>query len=296
MSTSLLIWLASGCALFAFGAFAWVFTSAIYEGSDAYANEMGAETSRAFEDIFMYVPAAKISRLGRLAAAATFFTFFVPFFSFNSVVQTVIALVVALGAAAFVFTLPKRYVIFLRDRRRLKFNLQLVDTLGTIANALRAGFSISQAFESVVENGEKPIKEEFALMLQQLRLGVSFEDALKAMDERVASDDLTLVVTSIDIARKTGGNLTEILDTIAQTIRSRMRIENRVRTLTAQGRFQGIIVSCLPLVLGVIFMAMRPDMMMPFVTSVGGIVCILIMFVLIIVGWFFIRKIIRIDV
>ncbi len=165
-----------------------------------------------------------------------------------------------------------------------------------MSNALRAGFSINQAFETVVQSGEKPIAQEFGVMLQQMRVGMNFYDALQSLDKRVGSDDLTLVVTAIDIARRTGGNLTEIFDKIGMTIRERMRIERRVMTLTAQGRLQGIIVALMPLILGGAMTALKPDMMLPFLKSVQGMAAIGVMFLLVSVGWVVITKIIKIDV
>lgn len=185
---------------------------------------------------------------------------------------------------------------WLNARRRDRFNRQLPATLATMSNALRAGFSISQAFESVVEQGEKPISEEFAILQQQLRIGMSFEEALDSMSTRVGSDDLTLVTTAILISRKTGGNVTEIFDKISETIRGRMRIERKVKSLTAQGRLQGIIVSLLPIFLGIAMVMLKPKMMLPFLASATGIISVVVMFVLIALGWLMIRKIIRIDV
>ena len=185
---------------------------------------------------------------------------------------------------------------WLDERRRTKFNDQLPEALATMSNALRAGFSISQAFESVVDQGEKPMSEEFAILQQQLRIGMSFEDALESMSQRVGSDDLTLVTTAILISRKTGGNVTEIFDKISETIRGRMKIERKVKTLTAQGRMQGIIVSCMPLFLGIVMVILKPEMMMPFLFSLTGLVCILVVIALLTVGWLIIRKIITIDV
>ena len=185
---------------------------------------------------------------------------------------------------------------YLDARRREAFNSQLPEALATMSNALRAGFSISQAFDSVVDSGEKPMSEEFAILRQQIQIGMSFEDALESLSLRVGSDDLTLVTTSILIARKTGGNVTEIFDRISETIRGRMRIERKIRSLTAQGRLQGAIVSLMPIALGAAMIAIKPKMMMPFIFSATGAVCILVMFGLIGLGWFFIRKIIRIDV
>ncbi len=185
---------------------------------------------------------------------------------------------------------------WLDQRRRDKFNLQLPEALATMSNALRAGFSISQAFQSVVEQGEKPMSEEFAILQQQLRVGMSFEDALDSMSQRVGSDDLTLVTTAILISRKTGGNVTEIFDKISETIRGRMKIERKVKTLTAQGRMQGLIVSALPVLLGIAMLVLKPKMMIPFLASWTGVLCVGGMIVLVALGWIMIRKIIKIDV
>ena len=188
------------------------------------------------------------------------------------------------------------YARWLNARYVQKFNEQLTDALGTMSNALRAGFSISQAFESVAEADLHPISDEFSLLLQQLRVGMSFDDALASFQKRIESDDLTLVVTAIDIARRTGGNLTEIFDSISETIRGRMRIERKVRTLTAQGRLQGLIVSLMPLLLCIIMTTMKPKLMVPFLTSLKGIACLLVASVMVFIGWLIIRKIVTIKV
>ena len=293
---TILLWASVAAVGLTFFGFAWLFVDAVDEGAGNFASAMGTETSRAFEDVFMFISPAKIARLGRLAALAAFFLFFIPLFSLSSAVSTAAGVALGLGAGLFTFTLPARYVRFLRTRRRLKFNEQLVTALGTMSNALRAGFSINQAFESVVETGDKPITQEFSVFLQQLRVGMSFEDALASLDRRVGSDDLTLVCTSIDIARRTGGNLTEIFDRISDTIRSRMRIERRVRTLTAQGRMQGMIVTAMPFLLGIAMLVLKPDVMRPFLFSLRGAICVAIVLALVTVGWLVIRKIVRIEV
>ena len=185
---------------------------------------------------------------------------------------------------------------WLDARRRAKFNDQLPEALATMSNALRAGFSISQAFDSVVEAGLDPIAEEFRILQQQLRIGMPFETALDSMSARVGSDDLTLVTTAILISRRTGGNVTEIFDRISETIRGRRRIERKVRSLTAQGRLQGAVVSLAPLALGAIMTALKPKMMIPFFCSFAGLVSLAAVFALIAIGWFVISKIIKIDV
>lgn len=296
MDSSIVFWLAISAVGLSFASFAWIFLDALYDGTGKYASQMGEKTSREFQDLFLFISPKKITELGIIASIAAFFMFFIPLLDFSNMVSSLAGVLLGLAAGVFVFTLPGKYVKFLRERRRARFNEQLVDALGTMSNALRAGFSINQAFESVVNTGEKPISQEFNVFMQQLRVGMSFDDALASLEQRVASDDLTLVCTSIDIARRTGGNLTEIFDRISDTIRGRMKIERRVKTLTAQGRFQGIIVSILPVLLGIILTIIKPSMMMPFLLSTKGIIAIVVMFALITVGWLVIRKIIRIDV
>ena len=185
---------------------------------------------------------------------------------------------------------------YLDGKCRAKFNLQLPEALATMSNALRAGFSISQAFDSVVEQGERPMCEEFAILQQQLKIGMGIEEALESLSQRVGSEDLTLVTTAILISRKTGGNVTEIFDKIAETIRGRQKIERKVKTLTAQGRFQGIAVSLMPFALGLILTIIKPGMMIDYFLSPLGALSVLVMCALIVLGWLMIRKIIKIDV
>ena len=125
---------------------------------------------------------------------------------------------------------------------------------------------------------------------------MSFEDALESLSQRVGSDDLMLVTTAILISRKTGGNVTEIFDKISETIRGRQKIERKVKTLTAQGRMQGIIVSAMPVFLGLVMTLIKPGLMIPYLTSPLGAMSVLVMCALIFVGWMMIRKIIKIDV
>lgn len=185
---------------------------------------------------------------------------------------------------------------WLDAKRRRKFNEQLPEALATMSNALRAGFSVSQAFDSVAGQNIQPMSEEFAILQRQLRIGMPFEQALSSMADRVGSEDLSLVTTALLISRRTGGNVTEIFDKISETIRGRMKIERKVRTLTAQGRMQGAIVSAMPLVLGVAMTIMKPGMMIPFLCSFAGVVSVAVVVLLVAAGWLVIRKITRIDV
>ena len=289
-------WAAPALLGLAFGGFAFTIAKALGSGAGTYTESMSEETSRQFEDLFLFIPAKRIADIGYAAAATLFLLFVLPFFDLSNPVSTAAGFTLGITFGGLALGTPGRIVEVLRKKRRMKFNIQLVEALGSMSNALRAGFSINQAFETVIQNGEKPISQEFGVMMQQMRVGMNFYDALQSLDKRVGSDDLTLVVTAIDIARRTGGNLTEIFDKISLTIRERMRIERRVQTMTAQGRLQGVIVASMPAVLGAAMTFLKPGLMLPFFKSVNGMIAVGATVLLIAGGWFFISRIIKIDV
>ncbi len=279
-----------------FGGLTYVVMQGFMSGADAYSGAYSEHTARQFEDVFLFIPPRRISEIGWVSAAVGFATMFMLTVDWSSFRGIVLALLLGtLFASAGLYT-PHLLLKFLKQRRLNKFNLQLVDTLVSMSNALKAGFSIIQAFESVVRDGENPIAQEFDVFLQQTRVGVSFQQALRNLEDRVGSEDLTLVVLAIESARITGGNLTEIFEKISATIRERMRIEGRIKTLTAQGRLQGIIVGAMPVAIGFAMMLVDPEMMVPFLHSMLGLGIIIAVGVLILCGALVIRKIINIDV
>jgi tight adherence protein B len=152
-------------------------------------------------------------------------------------------------------------LLFLRikiKRRAKAFNDQLGDTLILIANALRTGYSFMQAIEMVAREMLPPISAEFGRTLKEMNLGIQTETAMNNMAMRVDSDDLDLVITAVLIQRQVGGNLAEVLESIAGTIRERIRIKGEIRTLTAQGRMSGVIISLLPVALLVALKLINP--------------------------------------
>ncbi len=273
-------------------ALASTFADSAKTASGIYENEM----SQTLEAMFLFVPAKRLVDLGWMISTAIFCLAMIPFCRFDPPWVLPFGLVFAFALALVGFSLPKVAVNLLRARRLEAFNLQLLEALPMMANALRAGFSINQAFESVAEGTSAPMRQEVSLFLQQLRVGVSFSDALTAFDQRVGSEDLTLICTAIDISRRSGGNLTEIFDTIAETIRARLRIHQHVKTLTAQGRLQGLVIGAMPFLLGIGMAIFKPSMMLPFVCSLMGVATLLVVTVFVVLGGLMIRKIVRIDV
>jgi len=201
---------------------------------------------------------------------------------------------VILGALGFAF--PAVAVRVLKRRRDARFRVQLVDALMNISNSLRAGFSLHQAFELVQREMPNPISQEFRLVNQELRFGVSMADALGHLLLRMPSQDLDLVVTAITISRDVGGNLTEVFDNIADTIRSRHRLYGKIRALTAQGKFQAALICSLPLLIGVAVNAINPALMKPVYHTVYGWGLIALIVLLQVLGIVTILKIVNIDV
>ena len=274
----------------------WSFIVAFAESAKTATSLYEDEMTRSLEALFLFIPARKLVDISKMASATVFMLVMLPFCTNDPPWAIPLGCLLATGPAIAAFYLPKWIVAYLKKRRLERFNLQLQDALPMMANALRAGFSIQQAFESLTESSSNPLKQEIALFLQQLRVGVSFSDALVALDERVKSEDLTLVCSAIDIARKSGGNLTEIFDTIAETIRARLRIYQHVRTLTAQGRLQGLIIGAMPFLLGIGMFIFKPTLMKPFVFSLMGGITLFGVAFLVAIGGLIIRKIVTIDV
>jgi tight adherence protein B len=159
------------------------------------------------------------------------------------------------------FSVPRIYCNMAAKRRLQAFDNQLSDTLNLWVNALRSGYSVLQGMEAIATELPKPVSTEFERVVQEVRLGLSVGQALNNMLRRVPSEDLDLVITAVNIQREVGGNLADILDIISFTIRERVRIKGEIRTLTAQGRASGWIITFLPIALGAILFMINPDYM-----------------------------------
>ena len=201
------------------------------------------------------------------------------------------------------FMLPRFWLGRRKSSRLGAFNKQLPDTITLIANALRAGSSFLQAIEMVVREARPPVSTEFARVIREVNLGLPFEQALENMVRRVRSDDLELMATAISIQHTVGGNLAEILDSIAFTIRERVRIKGEIRTLTAQQRLSGYVVGFLPIGLAGFLFVAAPSFLQPMfddrVSLLGlpaGVVILMIGGVAMFLGFMMIRRIVDIEV
>jgi tight adherence protein B len=185
---------------------------------------------------------------------------------------------------------------FLQGKRLRAFDKQLGDTIVLLSNALKAGYSFAQAISTVSKTASPPIADEFARATREMALGINVDDALNHMVRRNNSEDLDLMVTAVQIHRVVGGNLAEILDTIAYTIRERVRIKGEIRTLTAQARASGWIITLLPVALAGILTVISPDYFKPMFSETLGIIMLAISGFSMLIGFAIIQKIVKIEV
>lgn len=222
----------------------------------------------------------------------------VVYFFFGRVLLFAIAAVIA---GSFI---PPIYLAIAARRRLRAFEDQLSQTLNLWVNALRSGYSVLQSMEAIATELPAPVSTEFERVVQEVRLGLSVPQALSNMLRRMPSDDLDLIVTAVNIQREVGGNLAEVLDTISFTIRERVRIKGEIRTLTAQGRLSGWIVSLLPIFLAFVLLGINADYMsqlwVDLPPRVGPIPCgwivIAIGLIMMGIGIYIIQRIVDIEV
>ncbi len=197
--------------------------------------------------------------------------------------------------AGFGYLLPVLASGQLRRRRLEAFQAQLPDTFVLVANSLKAGFSFLQALEMVAREAAAPSSDEFRKVVREINLGVSVEEALTSLTQRMPGEDLELAVTAILIQRQMGGNLSEILEVIAATIRDRVRIQGHLKSVTAQGRLTGAVVALLPVGLGVIMTILSPEFIRPLLIEPLGRLLLACALALELIGAWAIKKICTID-
>lgn len=200
------------------------------------------------------------------------------------------------GAAVAITLAPKFAVNYLKKKRLKQFERQLPDSLLMVSGSMRAGASLTVAMESMIKEQKPPLSQEFELMLREQRLGVDFDTAMKHMEERLPMQDFILVVAALRISREIGGNLAEILETLAETLRRKHQMEGKIDALTAQGKMQGLIMTMLPIFLLLVLAKMEPESMAPMFNTLAGWATLAVIGVMEVIGYFAIQKIVTIDV
>lgn len=194
-----------------------------------------------------------------------------------------------------VWFIPNFYVARKAQARIDEFNSQIGDGLLIISNALKAGYSFMQAMSLVAKEMDGPFAKEFTQMLKEMAFGLTMEESFNNISHRVKSEDLNLVINAILIQKDVGGNLSEILDKIVDTIRERQKLKGEVRTLTAQGRLSGIIIALLPIALALFLFTFNKEYLMTLINNPVGIGMIVYGAISQCIGYFFITRITDIE-
>lgn len=200
-----------------------------------------------------------------------------------------------LGLCIVGFVIPPVLVKRARSKRQLLFNKQLGESLTVMSNCIRSGYSFQQAMGSVAKEMQPPISTEFSRVVREINYGTSTEDALNHMVDRVKNKDLELLVSAVITSLQVGANLSEILDTISETVTDRIKLREDVRVASAQGKISGIIIGLLPAVMLVFLMIVNPEYIMGFVNHPIGRILLIASVVLEMIGFFLINRIVDIK-
>lgn len=210
--------------------------------------------------------------------------------------QIIPAAVFGVVISILMWFVPKAAVNYMFNKRVVKFNFQMIDGLGLMANGMKSGLSIVQSLGMVKQEMPDPLAQEFDYVLKQQQLGISVEEAFQNMAKRIPSEDVNMFVTAVVILKETGGNLAETFETIVYTIRERIKIEQKISAMMAQNLAQGAIVFCMPYAMFAMFYFSDPAFLEPMFTQPIGWVMVAIALTLQMMGGFMIYKIIQIKV
>ena len=253
---------------------------------DQYSDELSATTESNMRKLFLFADTRKLLIAYVIGIIVVPLLLLLVGFSVPVIVAVLIAVVAA----------PRLMFAHLSRLRKIKINEALPDALAQIAGAMSAGSTFSVAMQVLVDESSGPLSQEFSLLLREQRIGARLEDALDNLAERVQTEEMDLVVSAALIAHDVGGNLAEILHSLADTIRRKLEMEGKVQSLTAQGRLQGHVVTALPfMILGVLTL-IEPDATLPIFNTLLGWIFLSVIVVLLCIGGLMIRKIVNIDI
>lgn len=216
----------------------WVAISQLQERVVGYVRSQALDAQTQLSDIFVDFPP---ERLELLYAISPIVIGLVVWVASNSWIGAVVGGVIGL-------LLPTFWIRRLRAVRHSKFHRLMVDCMLLMSSSLRAGLSLVQAFKVVTEEMPEPLNQEFALVLKEISMGISLEEAMMRFKKRLASDDVNLFVTAVLVARETGGDITSIFTKLVETLRERAKIREKIKTLTFMAKMQGVIMALLPVI------------------------------------------------
>jgi tight adherence protein B len=269
----------------AIGLLCWTATRIFLDAMHKYEQTYVEKTSRTLTGMFIFMDP---QRLFVLNMTVTIISMLVTFCVTKNII-----VIVMIGAVCFL--LPKFWIYMQKKLRVSKFESQLVDTLVMMAGALRSGMNVFQAIELIEKEQAPPTSQEFGLVLREYKVGVHLEQALENLAGRAKLDDLNIWVICMNIVLEAGGNLTEMLDTLAEVIRERKKLDLKIKSATAQGKLQALVVTLLPTGIGLMMYWMDKTMMLRMFNTTLGMIMLGVMVTLQVSGFVMIRKITTLE-
>ena len=274
-------------AVFLAATLAWLIISVKAQSKlESYREDFTASASSNMADMFMFVDPNQLFRINVIVLVV------VPTFIWlllGDWVSTIAAFILIL-------VLPTFFYRSMKKKRLQTIEAQLPDALAMVAGSMRAGASLSIALDNLVAEQQPPLSQEFEIFTQEQRLGVDFEQSLSNMEKRIPLQDFSMLMTALRINREVGGNLADTVDSLGDTLRRKGTMEGKIQSLTAQGKLQGIVMTGLPVLLGVLLNFLEPEAMSKLWTTGLGWTVLAVVIVMEMLGYLMIRKITAIDV
>ncbi len=243
--------------------------------------------SKSLETMFIFLNPKRIMNISILAMLLVFLA---------TLIITRMNLAVSMVMALVGLLVPRILLNYYMRKRKNTFETQFVQGLEYLASSVRAGLSLIQAVESLVENSNPPLSQEFDLLLREYRIGIPLNEALQNLARRVESDELNLMIYSVIITRELGGDVSEIFEHLAEVIRERHRVMERIDTLTAQGRLQTMVCGAIPFFLYAILFVWKPEFTKPLFESEMGRIAIYVVCLLQVIVILLVRRMVNIKI
>ncbi|MEW8256705.1 MAG: type II secretion system F family protein [Candidatus Thiodiazotropha taylori] len=264
----------------------WVILVYGIQGYDRYKKAFTERTETQLESLFLFVDAKKMFLLNIVTLLGIPVSIY---FITNTLFYVVLSILALL-------LIPRLLLIRMEKKRKEKLVSAIPDVLVQIAGGMSAGQTFLSVVETMVKETTGPISQEFSLVLREQRLGMSLAEAMDNLAERVQAEEIDLVVTATQIANEVGGNLSEIFQRLADSLRRKMAMEGKIKALTAQGVLQGWVVGLLPMfIIGALYFVDRANIE-PIFTNLLGWIFLCIILILEMIGGLMIRKIVNIDI
>ena len=252
----------------------------------SYREDFTSQASSNMADMFMFVDPQRLFRMNLIALVVA------PLLTWLLLRDPV----TSIGMFVLILVLPAYIYRSMRAKRLARIETQLPDALTMVSGALRAGASLSIALDNLVAEQPAPISQEFEILTREQRIGVEFDTSLSNMEKRIPLQDFRMLTTALRINREVGGNLAETVESLAETLRRKSTMEGKIRSLTAQGKLQGIVMTGLPILLGVLLNFLEPEAMAKLWSTGVGWMVLTVIVVMELMGYAMIKKITSIDV